>query len=150
MPNRPIHVATSTPAGTCYAFCKANNQNSLARVLESAGGAVGGYVGGILPDYIDPPFHPDHRSFGHGLCPVVAGTVGWYQALDGWQNHLRLLADEHAYHRSGSTDFLSTAWHACAEWVLRLLSGFLAGIGVGYVTHVALDFGTPRCLPLMS
>jgi hypothetical protein len=40
--------------------------------------------------------------------------------------------------------------HAFAEWVLRLLSGFVAGFGAGYVTHVVLDFGTPRCLPLIN
>ena len=87
---------------------------------------------------------------GTGSAQSLQVPIGWNQAMDGWQNHFRQLADEHAYYRSGSTDFLSTAWHACAEWVLRLLSGFLAGIGAGYVTHVALDFGTPRCLPLMS
>jgi hypothetical protein len=111
MPNGPIHVATSTPAGTCYAFYKANNQNGLARSIKSVDGAIGGYFGGILPDCIDPPLHAGHRSLGHGLCPVVTGAIAWNQALDGWQNQLRRLANEHAYHRSRSTDFLATAWH---------------------------------------
>ena len=72
------------------------------------------------------------------------------QGLDGWQNQLRRLADEHNLARSLSTDPLAIAWHALAEWALRLLTGFLAGLGAGYVTHVVLDFGTPRCLPLIS
>ncbi len=150
MPNRPIHVATSTPAGAGYALYKANDQNDLARLLEAAGGALGGYCGGILPDHLDPPFHPGHRSLGHGFVPVAAAANFWNQGLDGWQNQLRLLADEHGYRRSLSTDPVATAWHAFAEWALRFLSGFLAGLGAGYVTHVALDFGTPRCLPLIS
>ena len=72
MPNRPFHVATSTPVGVGYALYKANNQNGLARTMEAFGGALGGYWGGILPDCIDPPFHPGHRSLGHGFVPVAA------------------------------------------------------------------------------
>lgn len=150
MPNRPFHVATSTPAGAGYVFYKANQQNGLARAVEALGGAFGGYCGGILPDCIDPPFHPGHRSLGHGFVPVAAAGAIWNQCLDGWQSQLRRLADEHNYRRSLSTDPAATAWHALAEWVLRMLAGFLAGLGAGYVTHVALDFGTPRCLPLVS
>lgn len=150
MPNRPIHIATSTPAGAGYAFYKSNSQNDLSRLLETLGGAAGGYVGGILPDGIDPPIHPGHRSWGHGLAPVAAATVVWNQGLDGWQDRLRQHANYHAQLRTQATDLLSTTWHGFVEWVLRLLSGFIAGIGAGYVTHVALDFGTPRCLPLIS
>jgi hypothetical protein len=118
--------------------------------METLGGALGGYCGGILPDCIDPPFHPGHRALGHGFVPVAAAANFWYQGLDGWQNQLRLLADEQGYRRSLSFDPAATAWHAFAEWVLRLLSGFVAGLGAGYVTHIVLDFGTPRCLPLIS
>ena len=150
MPNRPIHIATSTPAGAGYAFYKANNQNDLSRLLETLGGAGGGYLGAILPDRIDPPFHPGHRSWGHGLGPVTAATAVWNQKLDGCQDSLRQQANYHAQLRTQSTDLLATAWHSVVELVLRLLSGFVAGIGAGYVTHVALDFGTPRCLPLIS
>lgn len=149
MPNGPIHALTSTPAEALYSFHKSNNQSGLAKVLESTGGAIGGYIGGILPDWIDPPVHPGHRSLAHGLAPVATGAAFWYRNLDDWQNHLRQTTDQHAYCRAMSTDFASTAWHAFAEWVLRLLSGFLAGIGAGYITHVALDFATPRCLPLV-
>jgi hypothetical protein len=150
MPNRAFHVATSTPAGAGYSFCKANKQNDLTRTMETFGGALGGYLGGILPDRLDPPFHPGHRSLGHGFVPVAAAASFWNQGLDGWQNQLRRLADEHNLGRSLSTDPLAVAWHALAEWALRLLTGFLAGLGAGYVTHVVLDFGTPRCLPLIS
>ena len=149
MPNRPVHALTSMPAGAAYSLYKSNNQSGLATALESAGGALGGYLGGILPDWIDPPLHPGHRSLVHGLTPVPTGAAFWYRNLDDWQNHLRQVADQHAYGRAMSTDLASTAWHAFAEWVLRLLSGFLAGFGAGYITHVALDFATPRCLPLL-
>jgi hypothetical protein len=146
MPNRPIHIATSMPARVAYEFYKSNNQNDLARFLEALGGAVGG----VLPDGIDPPMHSGHRSWGHGLAPVTTATVVWNQGLDGWQDVLRQRANYYAQLRMQATDLLSTAWHGFVEWVLRLLSGFVAGIGAGYVTHVGLDLGTPRCLPLIS
>jgi len=149
MPNRPIHVLTSVPAGVVYSFYKSNNQNGLPRIIESAGGTLGGYIGRILPDWFDPPRHPGHRSLAHGLAPVATGAAFWYRSLDNWQDHPRQIADQHAYCRATSTDFASTEWHAFAEWVLRLLSGFLAGMGAGYITHVALDLATPRCLPLV-
>jgi hypothetical protein len=129
--------------------CRILFVSGLVKILESAGGAVGGYIGGILPDWIDPPFHPGHRSLAHGLAPVTTGAAFWYWTLDDWQNHLRQIADHHAQCRARSTDFASTAWHAFAEWVLRLLSGFPAGIGAGYIIHVAFDFATPRCLPVV-
>jgi hypothetical protein len=150
MPSHPFHAATSTPAGAGYAFYKANQQNGLARTIEVLGGALGGYCGGILPDCIDPPFHPGHRSLAHGIVPVATAGAIWNQGLDGWQNQLRRLADEHNYRRSLAADPAAVAWHALAEWALRMLAGFLAGLGAGYVTHVMLDFGTPRCLPLIS
>ena len=149
MPNGPVHALTSTPAGAVYSLYKFNNQNSLARLFESTGGSIGGYIGGILPDWIDPPLHPGHRSFAHGLGPVLTGAAFWYRSLDDWQNDLRQIADQHANCRARSTDFITIAWHTFAEWVLRLFSGFLTGFGAGYITHVALDFGTPRCLPLV-
>lgn len=149
MPNGPIHALTSTAAGVACSLYKSNNQSGLARFFESSGGAIGGYIGGILPDWVDPPLHPGHRSLGHGLAPVATGVAFWHRSLDDWQNHLRQIADQHAYCRATSTDFASSAWHAFAEWVLRLLSGFLARVGAGYITHVALDFATPRCLPLV-
>jgi hypothetical protein len=88
-------------------------------------------------------------SLAHSLTPAATGAAFWYRDLDDWQNHLRQVADQHAYGRAMSTDLASTTLHALAEWVLRLLSGFLAGFGAGYITHVALDFATPRCLPFV-
>jgi hypothetical protein len=149
MPNRPIHVDVSTPVGARYGAYKANSQIRLVSILGIAGG-TGGFSGGIVPDLLDPPFHLAHRSVGHGALPVAAAANFWNQGLDGWQQSLRRLAGDHRYRRSLATDPVTAAWHACAEWALRLLAGFLAGFGVGYLSHIALDFGTPRCLPLIT
>jgi hypothetical protein len=149
MPNNPLHIATSTPAGAVFAFYKANSQNDLARFVEALGGAVGGYVGGVLPDRLDPPSHPGHRSWGHGVGSVAAGAVAWARRLDGWQDGLRRHADHRALLRGQATAPLAAAWYGLLEWALRLLAGFVAGFGAGYLTHIVFDFGTPRCLPLI-
>lgn len=70
--------------------------------------------------------HPSHRSFGHEFRNVFAGAAVWNWGLDGWQNRLRQLADEHASQRSQSTDPIATAWQASARDTSR----------------------TSRCLPL--
>ena len=150
MPKQPIHIATSVPAGALFAYHKAPENNELNRLLETAGGGLGGFLGGILPDRFDPPTHPGHRGLAHGLIPVAAGASVWAQNLNGWQQSLRIRADEYARLRAQATDPLLLGWYVVAETALRLLCGVLAGFGAGYVTHVALDFTTPRCLPLIS
>jgi len=42
------------------------------------------------------------------------------------------------------------AWYGLVEMALRVLCGAVAGLGAGYLTHVALDFMTPCCLPLIN
>lgn len=149
MPNRPIHVAVSTPVGAGYAAYKAKDINGLPGSLEVIGGGLGGFVGGLAPDWIDPPCHPGHRAVGHGALPVAGVAIYWQQNLDAWQQNLRRIADDHMQRQSIATDPLAVVWHTIAEWALRLLSGVLAGFGAGYLSHVVLDFGTPRCLPLI-
>jgi len=149
MPNRPIHIAVSTPLGAGYAAYKAKNQNGLSGSLEIIGGALGGFVGGVAPDCIDPPYCPSHRAVGHGSLPVAGVVNYWQRNLDAWQQNLRRMADQHRQHQAIATDPLAVAWHTIAEWALRLLPGILAGFGAGYLSHVVLDFGTPRCLPLI-
>mgnify|MGYP007071031505 CR=1 FL=1 len=109
MPNGRIHASTSMPAGAICALSKCSSENDLERFVESLGGTIGGYMGGILPDWIDPPLHPGHRSLAHGMAPVTACAAVWYQNLDGWQNHLRRIADRHAYCLAVSADFACTA-----------------------------------------
>jgi len=87
--------------------------------------------------------HPGHRSFAHGFCPVAAGTVVWNQGIDDWQNHFRQLAAPTRLLARQIDRLRRSTWHACAEWVLRLLSGFLAAS----VPDTSLTlFSTPRRL----
>ena len=150
MPNRPVHLATSGPAGAVFAYYKAPIINEIQRLQEAFGGVLGGLLGGALPDIFDPPSHPGHRALAHALIPVGAGSAAWLRYLDDWQKRLRCRADEYSRLRSQAVDPLLGAWYALLEMALRMLSGMLAGLGAGYLTHIALDFTTPRCLPLLS
>ena len=150
MPNRPVHVSVAAPLGFGYAALKAHNQKGLSPLVEGLGGLLSAVTGGVLPDLIDPPDHPGHRSIAHGLAPVGTTGILWAHNLDSWQARLRQLADHHQRQRMQAKDAFVMVWHAIAEWALRLLAGFLAGIGVGYLSHIVLDFQTPRCIPLIS
>ncbi|HTU45346.1 MAG TPA: hypothetical protein VMF91_09800 [Bryobacteraceae bacterium] len=149
MPNRSVHIAVSTPAGVFYAAHKSQFQSDLSRFVEGCGGLIGGLIGGLLPDLIDPPTWPGHRSLGHGFCPVAMGSVVWQHRLDSMQEDLRQKADGHRWQATQCQDPILVAWHSLMETACRLLAGFLAGFFAGYLSHVALDFATPRCLPFV-
>ncbi len=104
MPSRPVHLATSGPAGAVSTYYKAIYNNEMQRVQKT--------IGGLLPDVFDPPMHPGPRALAHAVLPAGVGATVWVSTLDSWRENLRDPADEY--------------------------------------TRVALDFTTPRCLPLIS
>jgi len=150
MPNRRVHLAVATPVGVGYAAYKSLNQSGLSFLVESTGGAIGGALGGILPDIIDPPFSSWHRSRAHGLAPVSGAAAVWASQLDSWQTALRQQAESHHLSAAHSDNWILAVGHSAAELLFRLLAGFVAGFGAGYLSHVILDFGTPRCIPLIA
>jgi len=151
MPNKPVHLVTSASVGTICAYMNAPTSGAATdRFLEVAGGVLGGALGGLLPDIFDPPCHPHHRSLAHGVLPVIAGAGVWVQGSAGWQTHLRKQAEAYSRLRVSTVDPFLAVWCGFVEMALRVLCGAVAGFGAGYLTHVALDFTTPRCLPLIN
>lgn len=75
-----------------------------------------------IPDMLEPAIHPHHRQFFHSL--VFAGLVasGMYEA----------------YNWSPETDF---------DKFVRFC---LLGAGAGILVHLAMDFATPRSLPVFG
>lgn len=150
MPNRPVHLVSSGVAGAVFANYRARQVNAIQPFSEFLGGAAGGLMGGILPDVFDPPTHPGHRSLAHALIPVGAGSTAWIRALDGWQARLRGRADEYSRLQVRESDPVLKTWYGAVATALRMLCGMLAGLVAGYLTHIVLDFATPRGLPLIS
>lgn len=75
MPNRYVHGSVGTASGGLYAVYMSHGQPLSYVMAEAAGGAVGGYAGGVLPDRIDVATHPGHRADAHSMA--LTGTVGW-------------------------------------------------------------------------
>lgn len=150
MPNRETHVAVGATAGLACAVVNSLNQDCLDIAIELFGGLCGGSAGAMLPDLIDPPCHPRHRSLGHGLVPVGSAAALWAKNLHFWQNRLRELADQHRMQRNAANDILEVIGHALMELIFRFLAGLAAGVGAGYISHIILDLGTPCCIPLVA
>ena len=122
----------------------------LSHVMaEAAGGAVGGYGGGVLPDRIDVATHPGHRAEAHSMA--ITGTVGWIvrENLPEWQAALRIHADRLAAMRMQTETPLLQALFWIAEYFCRFVAGLAAGVLAGYASHLMLDFFTPASLPVI-
>ncbi|MGH9770402.1 MAG: hypothetical protein ACRD4Q_01655 [Candidatus Acidiferrales bacterium] len=150
MPSRSVHLVTAVPVGAGFAFSKASQASSNQVPLEALGGALGGYLGGLCPDFFDPPTSPNHRALGHGLAPAGLGGVAWLSNLDSAQGWLRRQAEQ-CRQRSVQAQSPSAAfWFQFLEFLCVLGAGVLAGFVAGYASHLALDFATPRSLPLIG
>ncbi len=69
MPDGKTHKLVGAGTGAVYAGFRAKEQSNQNWCIEVAGGAVGGYVGGQLPDVLEPAISSWHRDVGRG--PVV-------------------------------------------------------------------------------
>jgi hypothetical protein len=155
MPCRDVHRPVSGAIGLGYSSYRAHRRyrgrpaKELPIAAEAIGGFAGGWLGGALPDIIDPPTSPQHRNFGHGVA-TVAGVVTWTaDALMDLQERLRSQADRLQEDRWQLQNDFDLAISTIAELALRFLAGLLDGLIAGYVTHLALDFWTPGGIPLI-
>jgi hypothetical protein len=72
MSNGRVHRRVGVLVGGGAAFLAAHDQPLRLRLIEAIGGALAAIPGAALPDVIDPPNSPRHRSTGHGLLPIGA------------------------------------------------------------------------------
>jgi len=150
MADGPTHAVAGIVSGAGAAAISAMNHTPLALALETAGGAFGGYGGARAPDVLDPPTSPNHRHIAHGIGTTAFVGFMVYETLVQWQAALRARADQLAAERPYLTNDLARALNQVAEWVLRFLAGTVIGFPAGYVSHLVLDAGTPRGLPLFT
>ena len=150
MANRKVHQQVGAASGAVFALSRSGAQEPKGVLLETIGGALGGLLFGIAPDVIDPPTHPGHRSLGHGVAPIGAVAVYYFENLGSWQEQLRCLAWNcaDAARQAGSES--ERFQYVLLEKLCRLATGFVAGAGAGYVSHLVLDAATPKRLPLIA
>lgn len=149
MPNRPVHLAAAVSLGTLVSIHKARGLNGLQYVAEIAGGALGGAVGGLGPDWVDPPTSPFHRGVGHSAAISCVMTGLASRRIDAWQAWLREEAARFRCLQNVVVDPLLRAFHGICYVLICLVSGALVGFLAGWGSHLALDFGSVRSLPLI-
>src|ERR1700723_1859983 len=149
MPNRDVHWPVGTASGGLYSVYMGYGQPLSHVMAEAAGGAVGGYVGGVLPDRITVATHAGHRAEAHSMA--LTGTVGWIvkENLPEWQAVLRSQADRFAAMRMQTESPLLQVLFWIAEYFCRFVAGLAAGVLAGYASHLTLDFCTPASLPVI-
>lgn len=151
MPNGKVHRQVGIVAGAGVALVNTREADSAAdRLLELLGGALGGILGAKIPDIIDPADTPNHRDIGHGLLTALKlGTVCW-QELPKWQNKCRLSAEAYRAKAAATQDGVAAFFYELVAALLIALAGALAGVYGGCASHLAMDFCTPKGLPLLA
>lgn len=149
MPNRSVHLAAAVPIGTMIAAHKARKFSGLQYLAEVAGGAIGGAAGGLGPAWVDPPNSPFHRGAGHSpaVSCILTGLAS--RRIDAWQTWLREEAARFRLLQNLVADPLVRAFYGVCYVLVCLVSGALVGFLGGWGSHLALDFGTVRSLPLV-
>lgn len=151
MPNRAVHDVAGTAAGVLLAVHLAGDQANQHILLEALGGCIGGLTASRLPDKIDPPTGPNHCDVGHAVLVAGGMAVAIWRGAEQAQDALHGYADSLAAERavSNSMSELEKFLNRSLEAVCRILAGVIAGAIGGYVSHLALDMGSPSGLPLL-
>jgi membrane-bound metal-dependent hydrolase YbcI (DUF457 family) len=144
--NRRTHSRAGIVAGIgTYGLHKYVHQQPW-ELVQVAGAGIGGAVGGIVPDMLEPATNPHHRELFHS---VAAGSIAILAGKDSrsmlmWlqeeSNRLNLLIPY-------TVDFWGKLWLQIKKLVLDLLIGFILGFCGGYLSHVFLDSMTPNSIP---
>lgn len=150
MPNKGTHQAAGTLAGGCAALILSDGQSTPNQIAECVGGAVAGCIFGRVPDWLDPPRSPNHRSLAHGVAPGTTLMGAYVSQLDSIQSFFRSHADRQDALAKQAQTTLSELWHYFLELLCRFLAGAAAGVLGGYGSHLLLDGFSPQSLPLIG
>jgi hypothetical protein len=144
-----MHVGIGIVGGASVAGLAARRVGSDV-LVEALGGGFGGWLGARLPDIIDPPLSPCHRSVGHGAGPIAVALRLAAEYIPKWQASLRAHASAQRAAAHGADSQSQRAWHALLELFCLAASGALLGVAFGYLSHVAMDACTPAGIPFVA
>ena len=161
MPDGKTHKLVGATAGIGYAAYQAKEQAPWNQLIEIAGGLVGGYKGGQLPDVLEPAISSWHRGTAH-CCLTGGGIISLRNTLMQWEKFCREKAENCKAlrmipHPSQPNTFIAAPIDPSLQLVMSLLeifwrfaAGFVNGVAAGYVSHLALDAVIgPRSIPLL-
>ena len=116
MAKRRTHVGTGLAAGAVAAAYKARTQDQQHLLLEVAGGGIGGMLGAIAPDFLEPALHSWHRSVAHSGAAGFGGASAIQQCAT-WQQRCRLEAQRHDQLRDIRQDDWARFRHAAMAFL---------------------------------
>lgn len=148
MARQRTHVVVGVAAGAAGAAYWSRG-NTPSRLAETVGGGIGGALGGVLSDLVEPAINSWHRSIAHSYSAIAVGLATVSDKMVRWQEYCREQAALHDRMSQASLEDWWRAWHTVCALLWRLAGGFLVGVAVGYLSHLALDQVTPRGLPLL-
>ena len=147
MPRRPTHVAAGVAAGIAAGVVTARHLADEDRFLHVAFAGIGGAIGGVVPDWLEPGTHPNHRNVFHSLLAAGGVTAA---VLANWQASCHGAAarclGRAQLSPAGSSERSNEQMKA---FLWRALAGLIIGFLAGYTSHLALDAGTATSLPLL-
>jgi membrane-bound metal-dependent hydrolase YbcI (DUF457 family) len=149
MARRRTHLVVGVAAGAAGAAYRSRRGTTRVRVAETLGGGIGGAVGGLLPDYLEPAVNSWHRSVCHSYATVCVGAAKVPNVLSQWEAYCRRQAEIHDQLAASCKNDCQHAWHVLCALLWRMASRFVVGVAAGYLSHLALDQLTPRGLPLL-
>ena len=148
MPNRRTHRAVGLAVGTAAAAYCARHDLTPIFVAELVGGAIGGWIGGITPDVLEPSTSPNHRNVAHS---AVAGSAVLLTGISGWQAFSRHRAEvSYRLSRTPEAHPDARAWAELRAVLWGVLAGVITGFVAAYLSHLALDATTKRGIPLLT
>lgn len=151
MSDGKTHQKIAMASGGVAALLMSNEKEPWKLIAETLGGVIGGLVGGKLPDIIEPAVHSWHRNVAHSFSTgaVVVGAAA--KGVQSWHASCRAKAEAWAQRRRDpNLTPTDRALALVAELAWRIAAGLPIGAAAGYVSHLALDAGTPRGIPLIA
>lgn len=145
MPNRKTHIriAIGTAVGAYLLECYVTRALFCPDTLALR--AVGGVLGGTLPDLLEPATHPGHRRFAHSLA---TGTLLATKTLPATYARVRRIRRPALPASVGCARTLESPGPTMRE--RDGLSQLSIGLQHGYLSHLIADARTPKSLPLLG
>lgn len=148
MPNRRVHVTAGAIAGIGAGLATARELPQEHQFIHVAFATLGGVVGSMLPDMIEPATSPSHRGAFHSL--LAAGGLTAAAAAD-WSARCHKRAAECDAKAAGcQIDSPERNDEELKALAFRALAGLIIGLIAGYGSHLLLDSATSRSLPLIN
>lgn len=148
MPGRAQHLDVALVVGAGVAVWHLRDLDWDAAAAQSIGCLLGGAVGGLLPDVLEPAVSSWHRKSFHSAAALssAASLPQWArEPLAQVRAEAGRCKQMRATHVPGCPEH-NRLWSR--ELLCWLLLGCVMGAAFGYVSHLVLDSRTPRGIRL--